>query len=192
MVQNGRAKKITLGSQELEYTLKISARARRLRLTVYCDGSVVATLPRRMSKNALEEFILKKAQWILRKVEYFKKFPTKVLKGSHSDFLKYREQALALARQRVEYYAARYGFVYRKINIKNQKTRWGSCSKKGNLNFNYKIALLPEALANYLVVHELCHLKEFNHSYAFWKMVGDILPDYAVSRRELKKNGMSA
>ena len=190
-MQSDVKKKIELDAHDVEYTLKVSARAMRLRLAVYCDGSVVATLPRRMSQNVLEEFILQKAQWILRKVEYFKKFPGRVLKGSHSDFLQYREQALALARQRVEYYAARHGFQYRTINIKNQKTRWGSCSKKGNLNFNYKIALLSAPVADYLIVHELCHLKEFNHSRAFWKMVGEILPNYGALRRALKKNGMS-
>ncbi len=182
---------IALGKHEIEYTLKVSPRARRLRLAVYCDGSVVATLPRRMNQSVLEEFIIKKAQWILEKVEYFRKFPGRVLKGSHSDFLQYRQQALALARERVAYYAALHGFIYRAINIKNQKTRWGSCSKKGNLNFNYKIALLSAPLADYLIVHELCHLKEFNHSPAFWKRVGEILPNYAVLKRGLKQNGMS-
>ena len=88
--------------------------------------------------------------------------------------------------ERVEYFAGRHQFTFNRITIRSQETRWGSCSKKGNLNFNYRIALLPPRVADYIIVHELCHLKEFNHSWDFWKQVEDILPDYADTRRELK------
>jgi len=83
-----------------------------------------------------------------------------------------------------------YGFEYNKINIKNQKTRWGSCSKKGNLNFNYKIALLPERMAEYIVVHELCHLGEFNHSRKFWNLVAKTMPEYQEITEDLKRSGL--
>ncbi|MFH0739628.1 MAG: M48 family metallopeptidase [bacterium] len=109
------------------------------------------------------------------------------LKGSKKDYLKYREQALALAQNRIEHFNKVYGLKYNKISIKNQKTRWGSCSKKGNLNFNYKIVLISERLADYIIVHELCHLKEFNHSQKFWNLVGQEIPDYLEIRKELKK-----
>ena len=84
-------------------------------------------------------------------------------RGARVSYLKYKETARALAKSRIEYYNTLYGFIFNRISIKNHKSRWGSCSKKGNLNFNYKIALLPEALADYVIVHELCHLGEFNH-----------------------------
>ncbi len=72
----------------------------------------------------------------------------------------------------------------------NQRTKWGSCSKKGNLNFNYKIALMPEKIADYIVVHELCHLKEFNHSRKFWNLVVKIIPDYLEIKKELKNKSL--
>ena len=82
-------------------------------------------------------------------------------------YLKHKEVARTLVRERLEYFNAFYGYEYKRIAIKNHKSRWGSCSKKGNLNFNYRIALLPSELADYIVVHELCHLGEFNHSPKF-------------------------
>ena len=105
---------------------------------------------------------------------------------SHRDYLKYKERAISLIQERVSYFNKIYDFKYNKINIKSQKTRWGSCSKKGNLNFNYKIALLPQYLADYIIVHELCHLVEFNHSRKFWNSVQKLVPNYPEIRRELK------
>lgn len=83
-----------------------------------------------------------------------------------------------------------YKYSWNKISIREQKTRWGSCSQKKNLNFNSKIALLPEKLAEYIVVHELCHLGEFNHSKRFWNLVEKILPDYKQRRSDLKTEGI--
>jgi len=73
------------------------------------------------------------------------------------------------------------------VKIRDQSSRWGSCSWKGNLNFSYKLVLLPEHLADYVVVHELCHLREMNHSPRFWALVSQTVPDYRAKRRELKK-----
>jgi len=185
--------KIKLSQEEVEYTLKISRRARRLRLAVYCDGAVVVTAPSVMSRNTIDQFIAKKSQWVIDKLEYFKKFSGVVFvkKNNKKDFIKHKEQALLLARNRVEYFNNIYNFGLNKINIRNQKTRWGSCSQKGNLNFNYKIALLPARLVNYIIVHELCHLSEFNHSSNFWNLVAQTAPDYLEIRRELKQTGLS-
>jgi len=108
------------------------------------------------------------------------------LKGNKKEYLKFKFQALALARERIAYFNQMYGFKFYKISIKNQKTRWGSCSKKGNLNFHYKIALLPREIADYIIVHELCHLKEFNHSSNFWNLVAKSMPNYLNLRKQLK------
>jgi len=80
-----------------------------------------------------------------------------------------------------------YGFKIGSVAIRNQKTRWGSCSGKGNLNFNYKVMFLPKEFADYIIVHEICHIKEMNHSIDFWNLVGISIPDYRRIRRELKK-----
>ena len=107
-------------------------------------------------------------------------------KGSKSEYLKYKNQALELVRNKLEHFNQFYNFKYNKVTVRNQSTRWGSCSKSGNLNFNYKLALLPENLVDYVVVHELCHLGEFNHSKNFWDLVARTVPDYKKRRQELR------
>lgn len=107
-------------------------------------------------------------------------------KGSKSEYLKYKNQALELVRNKLEHFNKFYNFKYNKVTVRNQSTRWGSCSKSGNLNFNYKLALLPENLVDYVVVHELCHLGEFNHSKNFWDLVARTVPDFKERRQELR------
>ncbi|MDO4614722.1 MAG: SprT family zinc-dependent metalloprotease [Lachnospiraceae bacterium] len=92
---------------------------------------------------------------------------------------------------RVFIFAEEIGVSYGRITIRNQKTRWGSCSSKGNLNFNCLLMLMPQEIRDYVVVHELCHRKEMNHSPAFWAEVERILPDYRERRKWLKENGGS-
>ena len=100
-------------------------------------------------------------------------------------YLKHKELARDFVHDRIEYWNEFYQFDYGRIAIRNQKTCWGSCSSLGNLNFNYKMMFLPEHLADYVIVHELCHLQEFNHSQAFWDLVGEALPNYKSLREEL-------
>ncbi|MFA6253907.1 MAG: M48 family metallopeptidase [Candidatus Paceibacterota bacterium] len=110
-----------------------------------------------------------------------------ILRGfSRRNYLKHKELARALVLARVEYFNQIYKLPVGRISIRNQRSRWGSCSKKGNLNFNYKVALIPAHLADYIIVHELCHLKEFNHSKRFWALVGQSTPNYLELRRELR------
>lgn len=105
---------------------------------------------------------------------------------SKKEYLQYKDRARELVYRRLEYFNALYGYTYKRISIRNQKTRWGSCSKQGNLNFHYKIAFLPEHLADYIIVHELCHLKEMNHSKKFWDQVARTMPDHKARRRQLR------
>ena len=101
----------------------------------------------------------------------------------------YREEARKYLTERVKVYSRRIPCEYGRIFIKNQKTCWGSCSTKGNLNFNWRIMMAPAEIIDYLVVHELCHRIEMNHSDAFWKLVEKQLPDYKERRQWLKENG---
>ncbi len=110
-----------------------------------------------------------------------------VSKLSQEKYLANKEAARTLVHERLEQFNAHYNFEYRTVSIKNQRTKWGSCSSKKNLNFNYQIAHLPLHLADYIVVHELCHLAELNHSKKFWQLVATVLPNWKLLRAELRK-----
>ena len=105
-------------------------------------------------------------------------------------YVKNKERARVVITEKVKKYNETYQYRLGRISIRNQKTRWGSCSKSGNLNFNYKILLLPEQLADYIVVHELCHLKELNHSQKFWNLVAKVFAGYKDMKRELKRRDL--
>lgn len=183
-------KEIVLHDQKVIYTLRKSTRARRMRLAVYCDGSVVVTTPYNFQETIAERFIREKTEWLLSKLVFFERVQRKlVVRHSRTDYLKYKESALALVREKVAYFAALRRCRYNRISVKNQKTCWGSCSRRANLNFNYRILFLPEKMQDYIVAHELCHLKEFNHSKQFWKSLAAIIPDYVAIRGELRKSG---
>jgi hypothetical protein len=99
------------------------------------------------------------------------------------------EQAMERIPPRVRRYAAQIGVTYGRITIRNQKTRWGSCSSKGNLNFNCLLTQVPERVMDYVIIHELCHRIEMNHSGKFWALVEQYMPDYQVQKQWLKENG---
>jgi predicted metal-dependent hydrolase len=145
-----------------------------------------------MHGSLIEKFLVEKARWILEKLEYFSKIPSSAwVKGNEADYVKYKDAAHSLAVDRVAFFNKKYGFEFNAITIKNQKTRWGSCSRKGNLNFNYKVALLPQRFSDYIFVHELCHVGQFNHSKKFWALVERTIPDYRDIREELKTGKVS-
>lgn len=176
-----------LNLKNINYQIRKSRRARRMRIAVNCDMSVTVTMPYGINVGLVENFVTQKLSWIIKSLNYFKKFEGRVLvKPSKRDYLENRHKALELAKTKVVQWNKFYNFSFKLIGVKNQKTRWGSCSKKGNLNFNYKIVHLPESLVDYLAVHELCHLKEFNHSRSFWDLVSQAIPNYKVLRSELK------
>lgn len=105
---------------------------------------------------------------------------------SQERYKKHKEAARLLVHARLAYFAPLYGVVYRGVFIKNSRSRWGSCSEKGNLNFNYRVALISPELLDYVVVHELCHLIHFNHSPLFWAEVERTVPNWRVLRHELR------
>lgn len=179
---------ITLPTRTIEYSFKTSLRSRTMRLVVYGERDIRVTAPRWVGQGTIERFIVQKSDWVLRKIEQFvARGPMIHLRSSTTEYRAYREQAYVLAQKKVAELNIAYGFTFRHITIRNQKSRWGSCSTKGNLSFNYKIIHLPEKLVDYIVVHELCHLGQFNHSAQFWNLVAQTIPDHKERRKELKK-----
>jgi len=180
--------KISRGDDIIVCKLKRSRQARRLRLSVRCDGQVTVVAPAGLAPGIVEQFIFGKIDWIANQLEKFKPFRSGILlKFGRRDYLKYKEKAGRLAKERLAYFNQFYNFKVGRVAIKNQKSRWGSCSKKGNLNFNYRIILLSPRLADYIIAHELCHLGELNHSKKFWRLVGRLIPDYKAIRKEIRK-----
>lgn len=182
---------IKLNKEDVQYRIKTSRRSRRLRISVHCDTGLVVTMPRGMTQSVMEDFLRTKAGWILKKIQYFKQFVNLPSgKYGRSDYLAKKESARALILTRINHLNQFYDFKFNRVFIKNHKSVWGSCSKKGNLNFNYKLIYLESILIDYVVVHELCHLKEFNHSQNFWRLVSVVIPNFKNLRKELKNKSM--
>ncbi len=115
-----------------------------------------------------------------------KRVVRKVKKPKHSTYLAHKEEARALITTRLEFFNPTGEFVYHRVSIRDQRRCWGSCSSKGNLNFSYKLLFLPPCLRDYIVVHELCHLKVLNHSAQFWTEVEERMPDYVSRMQHLR------
>jgi hypothetical protein len=134
---------------------------------------------------------MKTYTWVFRRIRRVRRRPSvrrKIfISNSKADYEKYKEQARDLITRKIIDFNSFYHFTFNKITIRNQMSRWGSCSKKGNLNFNYRLALLSDDLVDYVVVHELCHLGEFNHSKDFWNLVSQKISNHAELRRQLHK-----
>ncbi len=171
---------------KIPYTVKKSRRARAMRVSVYPDGAVVVTVPsgREGSTSVIRSFVEKCRSWILGQIRQTAgRVPIYVNKA---DIPMLKKRALALASARSAHFAAIYGVSHGTITIRAQKSRWGSCSHKGDLSFNYKMAALPPHLADYVVVHEICHLLALDHSKRFWDLVERTIPDHRALRKELR------
>ena len=168
------------------YILKRSRRARYMRLTVRPGGEIVLTAPFAVPASAIEGFFTEHRTWIDKSVARMRRFRPLPVRGRRA-YLAHKEAAREFITKRVAYWNRGYNFVHGRIAIKNTKRLWGSCSHKGNLNFSYLLLYLPRELADYVVVHELCHLQERNHGPGFWKLVAEALPDYALHRKELRR-----
>ncbi|MAJ97063.1 hypothetical protein CL644_01615 [bacterium] len=176
----------TKQEQEVAYTIRKSKRTKSVSLTVHADGTVVVTLPFRAMDSIAAAFVREKEEWLLRRMNYFRKFEnTALVSLTRKDYLKNKERARALAHERIEHFNFLYKYSYNSVSIRDQKTCWGSCSSKKNLSFNYKIVFISEALRDYVIVHELCHLQELNHSKNFWALVARTIPNYKECKKEL-------
>ena len=161
-------------------------------LEIIKDGTILVRAPYRMPESEIRRFIQEKSDWIekhVQRIEERQRTLPPVEGLTMKDIRKLADQASVVIPKRVEYFAEKIPVTYGRITIRNQKTRWGSCSGKGNLNFNCLLMLAPPEVLDYVVVHELCHRKEMNHSERFWREVENILPDYRERKKWLKENG---
>ncbi len=167
----------------------IRSRRKTISIEVTADAQVIVRAPNRATLADINRFIGEKADWIDKSVSKMRQRKAQQLQKKE---LSPQEVKLLVTRakriipQRVRYYADIMGVTYGRITIRMQKSRWGSCSGKGNLNFNCFLMRTPDEIIDYVVVHELCHLKEMNHSPRFWAEVEKVLPDYKERRKWLK------
>ncbi len=172
----------------------IKSKRKTLAIEVKKDLCVVVRAPLFVSNREIQKFIAEKSAWIEKAIEkvkdrneYEKQNPAQ--KFTTEEIHSLADKALEVIPKRVEYYAKIMGLTYGRITIRNQVSRWGSCSAKGNLNFNCLLMLCPEEVMDYVVVHELCHLKEMNHSKKFWSLVEHFCPEYKQNKKWLKEHG---
>ena len=174
----------------MEYT-PIKSNRRTLALEIKNDKLVVRA-PISATDEEIKEFVLKHRRWIDKtfiKVENRKEKLQGIEPLSQSEIRALADLAMTVIPDRVKYYAKKIGVTYGRITIRNQRTRWGSCSVKGNLNFNCILMLAPPEVLDSVVVHELCHRKEMNHSDKFYTEVLRVFPDYWLWNKWLKYNG---
>ena len=153
------------------------------------NGDVIVRSPYSVSRQRVEKMLLDKQDWIEKHQKEIKERK----KNRHIITEQERREGIERAKivfpERIRYYAKIMGVTYGKVTLREQKTRWGSCSSKGNLNFNCLLMLTPPEIIDYVVVHELCHRKEMNHSENFWNEVEKVIPDYKDSLQWLKNEG---
>ncbi|HLZ23628.1 MAG TPA: SprT family zinc-dependent metalloprotease [Ktedonobacterales bacterium] len=232
------ARAIVLGTRNIPYILRISARARVLRFIIRPGRGLEVVAPRGTSRERIEQALHEKAAWIATTLDRVERetaaaappplvdglllpcagrtltlrlqtgapagrfrarlsdgILTLTLADLAQDTIRaaltrwYRHEAHVLFAERLAVWNATYRFAYGRVSIKEQKSRWGSCSRQGNLNFNWRLLLAPLPVLDYVVIHELCHLKEMNHSAQFWQLVSVSCPTYSTHRRWLRQHG---
>jgi len=175
----------------MEYDL-IRSKRRTFSVEIRPDGTLCVKAPLLMSKAAIDKLLSTKEEWIRtnqrKMLKKASEFGT-IEKLSEEEIKDLKKKAKKIILPLVEDYSEIMGVIYNRVAFRTQKTRWGSCSKEGNLNFNCLLALCPEPVIRYVVVHELSHRVHMNHSKAFWQLVEEFMPDYKEHRKWLRENG---
>ena len=235
-----REQVLLIGSKQIRYRLRISARAKRIRLEVNHEKGLLVVVPRRFRLDDLPEILRSKSRWILQKLELFERMSVETSGDSaqglengseilyrgnklvltvittHDGTIEagldggglriamnsgsrvtleavlgewYRLEANRVIRRRVEHLAGTFGVSYSRVFVRSQKTRWGSCSARRNINLNWRLVLMPDDVMDYIVIHELTHLEEMNHSKRFWALVAARCPAYQQHKLWLRRNG---
>lgn len=167
----------------------IRAKRRSMSLKVDLDGTITVRTPYRTPVQTADWFVEGHRDWIEVRLRAGARIMAERPSYTDRERAEGRKQAAEVIKARCRYYAPVMGVSYGTVTIREQKTRWGSCSSKGNLNFNWRLIFAPEEVVDYIVVHELAHRKEMNHSRAFYDVVASVLPDYKVQEKWLKENG---
>lgn len=170
----------------------IRSRRKTISIQVASPERVIVRAPNRVAKKDIEEVLEKNSAWIdkhIAKAIEHEKQKASIRTLSELELRELADRAADVFKNKVEHYAPIVGVTYGRVTVRNQKTRWGSCSSKGNLNFNVALMRAPIEVLDYVVVHELCHRIHLNHSKEFWKEVERVLPDYREHEKWLKDNG---
>ena len=170
----------------------IRSRRKTISLEITDHLEVLVRAPYQVSDTYIQNFVKEKSDWITAHLEKMQKRQDQkdaADKISMEEIESLADRALKEIPARTAFFAKKIGVTYGKITIRNQRTRWGSCSSQGNLNFNCLLMLTPPEVRDYVIVHELCHRKEMNHSPRFWAEVEKVLPDYRAQKQWLKDHG---
>ena len=172
----------------------IKTKRKTVAIQVNSDLTVTIRVPEQATKRDVQRILKEKENWIQKHLEDIKREKAAFDESGAEQLTKdeineLANRALKHIPERVAYFSKIIGVDYGGITIRNQKTRWGSCSSKGNLNFNCLLMLMPAEVIDYVVVHEQCHRKEMNHSKAFWSEVAKVIPDYKAQVKWLKDEG---
>ncbi len=174
---------------EKNYTL-IRSERKTIAVQITRDGQIIVRAPLRMAQRDIDRFVASKSDWIEKHTQRMaQRVEPEIIPFSASEIAELVRQAKVDIPRRVAYHAERMGITYGRVSIRKQVSRWGSCSSKGNLNFNCLLMLCPEEVRDYVVVHELCHRRHMNHGDAFWAEVTRYCHEPAASRRWLRQNG---
>ena len=177
----------------MKYMIDVKKEKRRtVSIAVRPDGNVEVRAPLFLSQGEIDAFLDEKEDWIVRSVEAARRKARQLSAVdvlSEAEIRAVTEKARRIITARVRYFSDIMKVSYSRISIRHQKSRWGSCSAAGNLNFNAALVLAPPEVLDYVVVHELAHRKEMNHSPAFWAEVEAVLPDYRDRWKWLKEQG---
>ena len=180
--------KLVIEDITLPIILERSSR-KTLSISVTDELSLKIKAPVRMSEREIDRFINGKKFWIYKQAVRVRKDNEHRITYSDVEEKMLRDKARKVLTEKTDYYKELLFVDYEKIRIGDPKTRWGSCSSRGTISYSWRLILMPEDIQDYVVVHELCHLHEMNHSKLFWKWVENIIPDYQRRRRWLKSHG---
>ena len=156
------------------------------------NGEAVVRAPYSVSKEEIERFVSANAEWVARRIaeQRLKEEKNKDIRVlTEAELAELKKQAMIVIPARVRCYAPMVGVDYGRVTVRSQKTRWGSCSARGNLNFNISLMRAPLAVLDYVVIHELTHRKHMNHSKEFWADVARVMPEYKLAEKWLKEHG---